>query len=279
MILLESDRARVEIDPAFGARVTALWDKRSGREWLVTGPREGEASDTAPYGGAQARGWDECFPTVFPCRYAAWGNLRDHGLLWGRPWAVLQHGATAYCNDREERLTFRRTLDLHGATLHALHEVESHAEEPLPWMWAQHALLAARPGERIRLEGVGDITAGGRSVSWPHHDGRDLSVVGTPEHRVPSKLYARAAGAVRAMLEGPKGGIAFAWDNPGIRAMGLWLDWGGWPEDAPVHQLAIEPTTTPADDLPQAEAHSSARSLAPGATAARRMTVALTDPS
>ena len=47
MILLESDRARVEIEPAFGARVTALRDKRSGREWLVAGPREVEASDAA----------------------------------------------------------------------------------------------------------------------------------------------------------------------------------------------------------------------------------------
>jgi hypothetical protein len=278
MIVLESARAQVEIDPAFGARVTTLWDKRAGREWLVTGPREGETGDDATYRGPQARGWDECFPTVAPCHHPAWGPLRDHGLLWGRPWAVVQHGGTAHCIFRDTRFAFRRTLDLHGATLHLLYELENRTEDALPWMWSQHALLAALPGERIRLDGVQEMTVGGEAVRWPEHGRRDLSVVGGPSEGVATKLYARAAGAVRVSVEGDAGGIAFAWDGSQVPALGLWLDWGGWPEDSPVHQLAIEPTTAPADDLAGAEALGASRRLASGEVAAWRVTITLTDP-
>ena len=282
MIVLESERMRAEVDPAFGGRVCALWDKRAGREWLVTGPREGDAGDAAPYGSAQARGWDECFPTVGPCAHDAWGRLRDHGLLWGRPWRVAAHGATLRATCRGEGWSFSRTLDLHGATLAVLYEVECEADRP--WMWSQHCLLAARPGERIVLEGFEDFTAGGEVLGWPVSErearARDLSVVGAPEEGWALKAYARARGGpVRAEVRGEEGGIALEWDGASLPALGLWLDWGGWPADPalgpPVHQLALEPATAPADDLAGAEGLGAARR----GPASWRTTLTLTDPS
>jgi hypothetical protein len=281
MIAIESDRMRVEVDPAFGARVTALWDKRAGREWLVTGPREGDRSEAATYGAREARGWDECFPTVAPCEHPRWGRLRDHGLLWGRPWRVVAHGPTLRASYREERFAFTRVLDVHGPTLTVAYELEG--EGDLPWMWSQHCLLAARPGERLALEGFCGFRTEGRPLDWPALDGRDLSVVGAPEDGFALKAYADARGAARAVLEGAEGGIAFAWDAGQVGALGLWLDWGGWPADpalgAPVHQLAIEPTTAPSDDLLGAEAAGAARVLRPDLLASWRMTISLTDPS
>lgn len=280
MIALESDRMRVEMDPAFGARLTALWDKRSGREWLATGPREGGDG----YGAAQARGWDECFPTVAPCGHPAWGSLRDHGLLWGRPWRVQAHGATARTTLEDERFAFSRTLDLRGGTLHALYELESRSDAPLPWIWSQHCLLAARPGERIEVEGAWGWTNGTHEASWPlGEDGRDLSRVEKPEAGWARKLYARVAGRARLAATGEEGGLAFEWDEASAPALGLWLCWGGWPTDpalgAPVHQLALEPATAPAHDLAAAETLGAARVLAPGARASWRVAVTLTDPA
>jgi hypothetical protein len=275
MIHLESDRMRVELDPAFGARVTALWDKRLGREWLVTGPREG--GDT--YGAAQARGWDECFPTVAPCDHPAWGPLRDHGLLWGRPWSVRADGSTAETTCEDDRFAFTRTLELHGPRLEARYVLEARAD--IDWMWSQHGLLAAQPGERIRLDGFDRFTAWGEPFDWPHREGRDLSLVEGPDAAFALKAYARCEGPARAEVLGEEGGLALSWDGADLPALGLWMSWGGWPADpalgAPVHQLALEPTTSPADDL--ASAGPTARRLPAGGRAAWRVDLTLTDPA
>jgi hypothetical protein len=277
MIVLETDRARVEVDPAFGARVCALWDKRARREWLVTGPREGDASDAALYRAAEARGWDECFPTVGPCSHPAWGGLRDHGVLWGRPWTVVAHGTTARATFEGEGFAFRRMLELHGASLDVVYEVENTEAAPLRWMWSQHALLAARPGEIMALHGFDGFTAGGAPFDWPAHPLGDLSVVGEAAQGFALKAYATAKGHVRAAIEGAESGIVFKWDSSQVPALGLWLDWGGWPEEGPVHQLAIEPTTAACDDLATAEATGVVCALAPGEVASWRMSISFTD--
>jgi hypothetical protein len=79
-------------------------------------------------------------------------------------------------------------------------------------------------------------------------------------------------------VTGPTGGIRFDWSGAGIPAFGLWLDYGGWPPGAPVHQVALEPTTAPADDLTQAEAMGHARQLAPGETHRWSVRITLTLP-
>src|SRR5664279_4148592 len=86
---IENDKLRVGIAPAYGARVVSLLDKTSGREWITQGVRSGNTGEDAVYLGAEAVGWDECFPTVGPWDASAtpWRRrLRDHGDLWGRPW-------------------------------------------------------------------------------------------------------------------------------------------------------------------------------------------------
>lgn len=259
MIVLHTDRARVEVDPTSGARVCALWNKRAGREWLVTGPSEGDASDAARHRAADARRWDECFPTVGACSHPAWGGLRDHGVLWGRPCAVAAHGTTARATFQGEGFSFRRMLNLHGASLDVIHEVENTGTAPWPSMWSQHALLAARLGETVTLHGFEGFTAGEAA------QGSAL------------KAYATAKGHVRAMVERAEGGIVFEWDGSQVPALGLWLDWGRWPEEGPVHQLAIEPTTAACDDLAAAEAMGSALILAPGDVASWHMSITLTD--
>lgn len=282
MIALDSDRMRVEVAPAFGARVTALWDKRAGREWLVTGPRE--AGDGAAYGGAQARGWDECFPTVAPCEHPAWGRLRDHGLLWGRPWKVTAHGQTLRATYEEERFAFTRTLDLHGGTLTASYEVENLTGDWLPYVWSQHCLLAARPGERIVLANLSDFTLRGRRVRWPRVGGRDRSVVGDMTDGCAAKAYAmdftRTPWAASASLVAEDAAIRFSWQD--VPSFGLWFDWGGWPSDpalgAPVHQLALEPTTSPFDAIAPAEGAGLCNRLNRGGTHRWSVRIDLLDP-
>jgi hypothetical protein len=60
--------------------------------------------------------------------------------------------------------------------------------------------------------------------------------------------------------------------------MGLWLDYGGWPEEKPLHQVAIEPTSAAADDLAGALALGQARWLAPRETHEWSVRLTLLDP-
>jgi hypothetical protein len=274
MISFASDRIRLTVDPAFGARVTSLWDLQANREWLVAGPCE----DGDVYNGTQARGWDECFPTVAPCQDADWGDLRDHGLLWGRPWDVTRVGNRLEATYREDRFVFHRALRLDGASLRADYAVENCGGRAFAWMWSQHALLAAQKGERITVEVAHDWTDGVHPVAWPIDKGRDLTKVEGTEARFAQKLYARMDADATAALVGPSGGISFQWSGLDTPYLGIWIDWGGWPETAPVHQLALEPTTAPAHGLDGARRKGAARHLDPGTHARWTVTITLLDP-
>lgn len=256
-LALRNDILALEMDADFGARVTSLRDLRNGRDWLVGGRPEGDASDAASYRGAEARGWDECFPTVAACDHPAWGAMRDHGALWGRPWQADGAGA-AFIDGPGYR--FARALVLDGASVIARYEVTNTGAKPLVWMWSQHCLLEARSGERLVLDGIGPLDR----QDVPDRIARDGTAL---------KAYGPVEGRASVGLDGPDGSIRLEWDGAEIGHVGLWLDFGGWPEEAPVHQIALEPTTAPADDL--VAAGDDAIALAPGTSRRWQVTIRL----
>lgn len=261
MITLNNGHIALTLQPDFGARVTSLTDLATGRQWLVPGTCVG--GDT--YLGEQARGWDECFPTVAPCDDPAWGPLRDHGLLWGRAW---QHdGATAVYND--PHFLFARNLHLQGATLTAAYRVTNKTDTALPYLWSQHCLLATTPADRIVMDAVGKWQADDTAFDWPHHPARDLSVVGSTDADFAQKSYGQAHSAA---ITGPDGGIRFDWSG----TFGLWINYGGWPTGKPVHQVALEPTTAPADDLARVTRLGRACHLPPNGSHAWSVQISLT---
>lgn len=66
-----------------------------------------------------------------------------------------------------------------------------------------------------------------------------------------TKLYAKCDGNPVAVVSTPNGALSLRWQKLDL---GLWLDYGGWPTDHPVHQVAIEPTTASFDSLCQERA-------------------------
>jgi galactose mutarotase-like enzyme len=279
LVELANERVALALRPAFGARICTLTDRRTGRQWLVDG-EPCEAANGASYRGREARGWDECFPTVAPCRHPAWhGVLRDHGELWGRPWTVAKAHEALDARFEGPDFRFERRLELEDAGVRAHYRVTATGSRTLPYLWSQHCLLAARPDERIRLTGVsGKVRlSGGRigerrvpagTIEWPalRSPDRDLTVVGSPTEGLALKAYADIQGQASAELSGAAGGIRFSMDGGDVRALGLWLDYGGWPEEGPVHQVALEPASAGADDLAAAEDLNQARRLEPGAS-------------
>lgn len=288
---LSNDHIALVVDPAFGARVTALSDLASGRQWLVAGECSGGEGDNAPYLGNEARGWDECFPTVAPCETAAWGRLRDHGILWGRRWNVEVSGHTVHAKYSSDRFKFSRTLSLRGNSITADYSIQNTAADPLPYMWSQHCLLQLKPGDRIEVskDAEGLAVSGGvhrgqalvpGKIDWPRlvGTGLDLSEVPGAEEGLAVKLYAHTPEGCVVGAFGPDGGIRFRWEKGAIQALGLWFDYGGWPPDDPVHQVALEPTTAFADDLAEAESKGRELVLEPGGRHEWSVRIELTGP-
>lgn len=261
-----TDRLNLVVVPDYGARVVSLTDRSTGRQWLVTGPKSANTGECAIYGAEEAVGWDECFPTVLGCSHPAWsGRLRDHGALWGRKWMVGRAERDCIETYYETPLfRFSRRLTARGATVTAQYGVTNLGTASLPYQWSQHCLLATKPGERIVLQGQGKMAAGNRHFDWPSHPDRDLSAVGSITEGFALMAYSETRGSVSAAVLGPDGGIRFDWDD--LPGFGLWLCYGGWPRDSGVHQVAFEPTTSPADHLAAAEMMGHACTLGPDDT-------------
>lgn len=279
MIRLQSRSLRVEVQPE-GGRVTSIVDLRSGQEWIDAWGTNPDAHDMV-YDHSRAGGWDECFPSVAlsPAGPAPWGQLRDHGEIWGRhPTLCKSDGLSCEMIWMVGEVCFRRSLHLADASIIADYEIENTGTQNLPWLWSQHALLKTQPGDCLRLQGHGLWNA-----AWTSDSGvvdalpreflaggmqdKAVAVDGLLPSGVPwaAKLFAEARGEVTARLESSKGAIEFRWRNSGpARYVGLWVNNCGWPQDGALTHVAFEPTTCPCDGLAEAVRQGLAPVLSPG---------------
>ena len=281
---LSNGRVSLEMHPEFGARITKLTDLKTGLQWLTEGECEGDPGDEAKFLGEQARGWDECFPTISSCDVDCWGSLRDHGLLWGRPWAATQTDHAIHAKYVDERFIFHRRLSLDGNTVVAEYAVKNTSGKAFSYIWSQHCILEIQAGDVIQVPGksfayrISQVSRMGRNIpssrlNWPVHEstGRDLSKALGKQERFHAKIHgiadiARgpAPAETEAGVIGKRGRIRFAWDRETAPGLGLWLNYGAWPSKAPGQQIAIEPTTSNTDCLREAMKLKCARVLKPG---------------
>lgn len=292
-LVLEHERIRVEVDAAYGARITSLLDTHTGRQWMTRGGRSRNTGEDAVYRGDEAVGWDECFPTVgaWDASATAWGRrLRDHGDLWGRPWTVDSASPQTLALSYVARMfRFARTLEVGPATLTARYRIDSLCGAPLPWLWALHALLAVEPADRMDLPGVEAVDvaylarAGARieaaRLPWRGPNGvlpHPLSDVQPPDSLIAGKFYATGLPGGRARIGQPGRALKIAWDES-ISDLGIWITYGAWPEPAGGHyEVALEPTSAAADHVGQVLA-AGTPVLQPGASRSWTVTLRLVD--
>jgi galactose mutarotase-like enzyme len=289
-VVLDNGRIVVGVLPDYGARVVSFVDRESGREWVDQGTPSRNVGETATYGRAEATGWDECFPTISPWDGTAtvWKRpLRDHGDLWGRQWQVTEQRSTALDTAMmTAEFRFRRRLELDGATLRAHYEVENRTSSEMPYLWALHGLLAVSPQDRIVLPGVSEmaatyLTLDGQilhedQVPWPVSQALPFALdqVQPADRNFAGKFYGHGIAGRRASIGHGQQWLTISWDEA-IDDLGLWLNYGAWPEPPGTYHVALEPTTASVDHLGEALDAGRARWLQPGATDTWTITLTL----
>ena len=151
--------------PALGGRVRDV--QLGGRQWLwhnphvpFTTPPAGVSYDDA----AAAGGFDECFPTVEPCRLPSWvkgaqrAKLPDHGELWAQPPAVEivtdadGHSATCTWSGSALPYRFTRRMTLHPEGWLAFsYAATNTGEHRIPFLWSSHPVFPLTPRTRLVL--------------------------------------------------------------------------------------------------------------------------------
>ncbi len=232
-LVIENEAMRVGVVPDYGARVVGLLDKSSAATGSCPArpaPIPAKVPSTAP---PRRLAGDECFPTIAPWQADAtvWGRrLRDHGDLWGRPWAVTDHTAAALTTEYSaSTFRFTRRLDLVTSVLTAAYDVENLSQREMPYLWALHGLLAASPADRVLIEGIDSVAAtylvdhdhtlASGTVSWPD-PGRlvpfRLDHVQPADRHFAGKFYAQVPRR-RATIGHHGAFLSLAWE-PGLRS-------------------------------------------------------------
>ncbi len=277
-IVLDNGTLRLRLEPDFGGRVTDLIDLRTGRNWLVDGPAVGSPEQDATFGVEQARGWDECFPSAAPCRVDAWPMaLRDHGEFWGRQIDIEASDESTTVTGQAGPLRFQRALMLDGDRISLVYRAANEGTAAMPYLWAQHLLIAPEAGDRLELPGITSLDAAFLSQNG-HHLAKGF--VGFPDPQrdglpildrvhplttnLAAKFFTSVSGETEARVVGRRGAFTLRWNAKAAGHFGLWLDYGGWPAEAPVSQISLAPSTAPMESLADAVASGKAVWLQPG---------------
>jgi len=287
----------LELDPRDGGKVTRLRCERHGREWLHGPPDVEAAGAPDDYDASRSWGWDELFPTVLTTTGAPspWPSvLRDHGELWGRPWLVEEvapRSATLRFADPGGRFGFVRALVVDGPTVLARYELRNLLSRPLPFLWAMHPIFSVEPGDRLELPDVRSVAAThlrpqrlpavGSRLDWPVADVDGAAVrldrIAPVDGETAIKVFAGPPHPPVARLIGRPCGLEI---RPQLPFVGIYVNRGGWPRSgSDLHQVGIEPTTSPADDLTGAVAARTHRVLGAGGVASWHVHMELIHPS
>lgn len=285
-VVIEAGGCAVTLLPQFGGKIASI--QVNGRELLQhplkpVVPR----TKTMSFDTGDASGWDECLPSVAACDVEFDGGtaeVPDHGDLWRVEWA--RDKGTKGQRDKTAPITLtgkcfslplelERTLSLEenngGWQLGLQYRLTNTGSVPVPWSWAAHPLFIAEAGDRIvlpesiqalRVEGSGGGRLGksGDTVGWPvarlaAGGEADLSVALSADSGVGDKLFTDLLGAKENWCElvRPNAGVRvrMSFDATATPYLGLWICYGGWPENDGLKQtcVAMEPATAPVDSL------------------------------
>lgn len=134
----------MEFIPGDGARISSL--RYNGHELFTSAPEDFSPPST-DYGSYETRpvyGYDDCFPTVDPCRFPGkdW-DIPDHGELCLLSWkAEAKDNRVLFCVESEKLpISFKRIMTFINNRLEWDFEVNNNGKEELPVLHVMHPLM------------------------------------------------------------------------------------------------------------------------------------------
>ncbi len=281
-VSLENDQVRVTFLPAIGGKMIELTNKKTGRQFLLEPQNKDHSYRPAFYGATfddyDTSGFDECFPTIEAADYPFSRNGKkisfpDHGEVWAIPWSYRREKNSLVLSVEGVNFsyTLQKMVQLDRNTLRIGYSLFNHSQIPFCFIWSAHPLLKIEPGAKLVVDPhVGQVFLNwssdekigsyGDRVPWPYlagdRKGTDFSEI-QPEG---------IATAVKCFTDKLPQGIAgihynttdeyliFQFDTQQIPYLGLWLCYGGWPQNQPAKHLTVglEPATGRPDSLAEA---------------------------
>ena len=301
VIHLENDHLLVSLIPQAGGKISAITDKRSGRNWLWSNPYV--PIRIPDYGGdfgleQDSGGWDEILFSVDPCEIriddSTQLSVPDHGDLVGQSWNPVAAGESpdghAVCRlsarGRAADYDWQRDVRVDAARAEVVlnYELKNTGNRSWPFFWCAHPLLAVDNGMTIRLPrkqefSVNKIAAEGlqgATYDWPHlplKDGR-LADLANSFHDSSAlageatKVFVRSStpGVVSIITADDRERLTLEYDDTVMPWLGIWINNKGWSGcgSEPYENLGIEPATAPHDSLQDAINAGHTVELAPG---------------
>lgn len=288
-VILANSALRVTVLPLLGGKIASI-QIPSGAELLQQPLRPYAArAPFMSFDASDASGWDECLPSVAACEVStASGTISvpDHGDFWQVAWEILSQSGTELemsADGFSLPLRFRKTLQLEGDRLHIAYRVQNLSSKPVEYVWSAHPLFAVDPGDRIVLpDSIREVTVEGSArdrlgrrgttQGWPearlpNQEIADLSIAGKITDGIGDKLFAPSPGEGWCAIERKrlKRRIELRFNPEVLPFLGLWICYGGWPENGATRQqcVALEPCTAQGDSLATAVAQGRARTTGP----------------
>ncbi|NYF88912.1 aldose epimerase [Tunturiibacter empetritectus] len=279
-IVLENGPIKVVLLPGSGGRIESL--QGAGFEFLLqsvdSGPRNPYERMTPgiSFQDGACSGIDECLPTVARSGIGIPDlEVPDHGDFWAIPWTLQEpataHSVTITADGTSRPLRFTKRLEVYPTSLRIDYVVQNLGSQPVEYLYACHPLLSIDVGDRIvlpksvsslRVESSARNRLGnqGDSISWPiTHDASgpiDLSVTLPSIANTADMLYTGplAYGRCGLFRSAVGRGVVLHFDHAQLPYLGLWLCYGGWPDDSERRQFAIalEPTVAARGSLENA---------------------------
>ncbi|MDR8389538.1 hypothetical protein NC796_00225 [Aliifodinibius sp. S!AR15-10] len=271
---LENEHIKIILNLEIGGKMVSLFSKKTDTEYLLGS--HSEDPPTPDYGDPFdlrfAYGFDECFPTIKACQLQT-GNgsvdLPDHGELWSRSWKYHQKEDSIALSIEGKKLDYSLTKEiaLNGSSLNITYYLENKSDATLKYLWSAHPLLSIEENDEILLDSSdkvafywSNVEFQDKVVDWPPKIDKagtmDLSKVQAVDANIAMKLFSAESSVSKAGLyrRTADESLVFSFDNTKLPYLGIWLCYGGWPDNKEERSctVALEPTNAQTDSLLEA---------------------------
>jgi galactose mutarotase-like enzyme len=254
----------------------SLRTEPDGYEFLAPAPFGPHQPDGAVFAPADAYGFDDMFPGVYPQKYPThpWQEMAiaDHGDLWYRPWRYPSSGeeATLWLDDARMGWRFDKTLRfVQPRALEVTYRVENRSRHPLHWLYCAHILCPYRPGVEIDVpvaEYRRDETMGEPLPERCTEKAEFLRRFEAFPDRSAAFYVSDAVGSAECTWidRVARKALRLTWTLP-LAYLAMWYNRSAWMPDRPLTHVGLEPTTAGSQDLAGWVQSGAAQLLAPGA--------------